>query len=62
MVLSFFVSEEQSFLLYESFPRPPAYQALVGMEVPHYYFMRKVRLCRLPCPPAGGVLVGIVRR
>ncbi|KAG3258905.1 intraflagellar transport protein 140 homolog isoform X1 [Ictidomys tridecemlineatus] len=41
LVLSFFISEEHGFLLYESFPRPPAYQVLVGMEVPHYYFTRK---------------------
>ncbi|XP_062955109.1 intraflagellar transport protein 140 homolog isoform X2 [Cynocephalus volans] len=41
LILSFFVSEEHGFLLHESFPRPPAYQALLGMEVPHYYFMKK---------------------
>ncbi|XP_037363715.1 intraflagellar transport protein 140 homolog [Talpa occidentalis] len=41
LVLSFFVSEEHGLLLHDSFPRPPAFQALLGMEVPHYYFVRK---------------------
>ncbi|XP_016063569.1 PREDICTED: intraflagellar transport protein 140 homolog [Miniopterus natalensis] len=41
LILSFFVSEEHGFLLQDSFPRPPAYQSLLGMEVPHYYFTRK---------------------
>ncbi|XP_049758868.1 intraflagellar transport protein 140 homolog isoform X2 [Elephas maximus indicus] len=41
MVLSFFVSEEHSLLLQDSFPRPAIFQALLGVEVPHYYFTRK---------------------
>ncbi|XP_057603578.1 intraflagellar transport protein 140 homolog isoform X4 [Hippopotamus amphibius kiboko] len=41
LVLSFFVSEEHGFLLQESFPRPPAFQTLLGIQVPHYYFTRK---------------------
>ncbi|XP_024408937.2 intraflagellar transport protein 140 homolog isoform X2 [Desmodus rotundus] len=41
LILSFFVSEEHGFLLQDSFPRPPAYQSLLGMEVPHYCFTRK---------------------
>lgn len=41
LILSFFISEERGFLLQDSFPRPPAYQSLLGMEVPHYYFTRK---------------------
>ncbi|XFF91222.1 hypothetical protein AB1E18_017441 [Capra hircus] len=41
LVLSFFVSEEHGFLLQDSFPRPPAFQMLLGIQVPHYYFMRK---------------------
>nr|XP_051686227.1 intraflagellar transport protein 140 homolog isoform X2 [Oryctolagus cuniculus] len=41
MILSFFVSEEHGFLLHDSFPLPPSCQALLGMEVPHYYFTRK---------------------
>lgn len=43
LILSFFISDEHGFLLQDSFPRPPAYQSLLGMEVPHYYFTRKVR-------------------
>ncbi|XP_047569112.1 intraflagellar transport protein 140 homolog [Lutra lutra] len=41
MILSFFVTEDQGFLLQDSFPRPPTYQNLLGIEVPHYYFTRK---------------------
>nr|XP_030728049.1 intraflagellar transport protein 140 homolog isoform X5 [Globicephala melas] len=41
LVLSFFVSEEHGFLLQDSFLRPPVFQALLGIQVPHYYFMRK---------------------
>lgn len=42
LVLSFFVSEEHGFLLQDSFLRPPVFQTLLGIQVPHYYFMRKV--------------------
>ncbi|XP_048188881.1 intraflagellar transport protein 140 homolog [Perognathus longimembris pacificus] len=41
LILSFFASEEHGFLLHDSFPLPPAYQNLLGMEVPHYYFTKK---------------------
>ncbi|XP_040829503.1 intraflagellar transport protein 140 homolog [Ochotona curzoniae] len=41
MILAFFISEEHGFLLHDSFPLPPTCQALLGMEVPHYYFTRK---------------------
>ncbi|XP_015992112.2 intraflagellar transport protein 140 homolog [Rousettus aegyptiacus] len=41
LILSFFISEEHGFLLQDSFHRPPTYQSLLGMEVPHYYFTRK---------------------
>ncbi|KAM5198317.1 intraflagellar transport protein 140 homolog isoform 1-T4 [Hipposideros larvatus] len=41
LILSFFVSDEHGLLLQDSFPQPPAYQSLLGMEVPHYYFTRK---------------------
>lgn len=44
MILSFFISEEHGFLLQESFPQPPTFQTLLGIEVPHYYFTRKVRV------------------
>lgn len=42
LVLAFFVTEEHGFLLQESFPRPPAFQTLLGVQVPYYYFTRKV--------------------
>ncbi|XP_070423153.1 intraflagellar transport protein 140 homolog [Equus przewalskii] len=41
LILSFFISEEHGFLLQESFPQPPTFQTLLGIEVPHYYFTRK---------------------
>ncbi|XP_028354376.1 intraflagellar transport protein 140 homolog isoform X3 [Physeter macrocephalus] len=41
LVLSFFVSEEHGFLLQDSFLRPPVFQTLLGIQVPHYYFTRK---------------------
>ncbi|XP_066869200.1 intraflagellar transport protein 140 homolog isoform X4 [Kogia breviceps] len=41
LVLSFFVSEEHGFLLQDSFLRPPIFQTLLGIQVPHYYFTRK---------------------
>lgn len=41
LILSFFASEEHGFLLHDCFPRPPIYQNLLGMEVPHYYFTKK---------------------
>uniref|UniRef100_H0WI76 Intraflagellar transport protein 140 homolog n=1 Tax=Otolemur garnettii TaxID=30611 RepID=H0WI76_OTOGA len=41
MILSFFISEEHGLLLHDSFPRPSAYQTLLGMQVPHYYFTKK---------------------
>ncbi|XP_028905060.1 intraflagellar transport protein 140 homolog [Ornithorhynchus anatinus] len=41
LIISFFSTEEHGLLLQESFPRPAAYQALLGLEVPHYYFARK---------------------
>ncbi|KAM9583711.1 intraflagellar transport protein 140 homolog [Trichechus inunguis] len=41
MVLSFFVSEEHGLLLQDSFSRPAAFQALLGVEVPYFYFTRK---------------------
>lgn len=58
LVLSFFVSEEHGFLLQDSFPRPPAFQTLLGIQVPHYYFMRKVgpagaAVSSGPPPPQG---------
>lgn len=54
LILSFFVSDEHGFLLQDSFPLPPAYQSLLGMEVPHYYFTKKVRTPRVPAEFSGG--------
>ncbi|XP_075420628.1 intraflagellar transport protein 140 homolog isoform X2 [Tenrec ecaudatus] len=40
-VLSFFVPEEYGLLLQDRFPRPAAFQALLGVSVPHHYFARR---------------------
>ncbi|XP_012866719.1 PREDICTED: intraflagellar transport protein 140 homolog [Dipodomys ordii] len=42
LILSFFASEEHGFLLHDSFPLPSAYQTLLGVEIPHYYFTKKL--------------------
>ncbi|XP_054848420.1 intraflagellar transport protein 140 homolog [Eublepharis macularius] len=41
LIVSFFSTEEHGLLLQDSFPLPSAYQSLLGMEVPHYYFAKK---------------------
>ncbi|KAM9015942.1 intraflagellar transport protein 140 homolog isoform 1-T2 [Ara ararauna] len=41
-ILSFFSTEEHGFLLQDSFPLPSSYQVLLGVEVPHYYFAKKL--------------------
>lgn len=61
LILSFFISEEHGFLLQDSFHRPPTYQSLLGMEVPHYYFTRKVRTPQVLGDVLGGPLLGGAR-
>ncbi|XP_075035600.1 intraflagellar transport protein 140 homolog [Mixophyes fleayi] len=41
MVMSFFSTQEYGLLLQESYPQPAAFQSLLGIEVPHYYFTKK---------------------
>ncbi|XP_044289062.1 intraflagellar transport protein 140 homolog isoform X3 [Varanus komodoensis] len=41
LIISFFCTEEHGLLLQDSFLLPSAYQSLLGMEVPHYYFAKK---------------------
>ncbi|XP_077305302.1 intraflagellar transport protein 140 homolog [Lithobates pipiens] len=41
LVMSFFSTQEHGLLLQESYPRPAAFQSLLGIEVPYYYFTRK---------------------
>ncbi|RMC17933.1 hypothetical protein DUI87_05602 [Hirundo rustica rustica] len=41
-IISFFSTEEHGLLLQDSFPLPSSYQVLLGMEVPHYYFAKKL--------------------
>ncbi|XP_069726134.1 intraflagellar transport protein 140 homolog [Phaenicophaeus curvirostris] len=41
-IISFFSTEEHGLLLQDSFPLPSSYQILLGIEVPHYYFVKKL--------------------
>ncbi|NWZ86043.1 IF140 protein, partial [Poecile atricapillus] len=41
-IISFFSTEEHGLLLQDSFPLPSSYQVLLGLEVPHYYFAKKL--------------------
>ncbi|XP_075292350.1 intraflagellar transport protein 140 homolog isoform X3 [Opisthocomus hoazin] len=41
-IISFFSTEEHGLLLHDSFPLPSSYQVLLGIEVPHYYFAKKL--------------------
>eukprot|EP00079_Xenopus_tropicalis_P029812 XP_012825483.1 PREDICTED: intraflagellar transport protein 140 homolog isoform X1 [Xenopus tropicalis] len=42
LVISLFSTQEHGLLIQESFPRPAALQSLLGIEVPHYYFTKKL--------------------
>nr|XP_060642367.1 intraflagellar transport protein 140 homolog isoform X1 [Anolis sagrei ordinatus]XP_060642368.1 intraflagellar transport protein 140 homolog isoform X1 [Anolis sagrei ordinatus] len=46
LIICFFITEEHGLLLQDSFPLPSSYQSLLGMEVPHYYFSRKLLFWR----------------
>jgi len=51
-VVSFFSTEEHGLLLQDSFPLPSLYEVLLGIDVPHYYFAKKVRASvSIPSPP-----------
>uniref|UniRef100_A0A4W3HUQ7 Intraflagellar transport 140 n=1 Tax=Callorhinchus milii TaxID=7868 RepID=A0A4W3HUQ7_CALMI len=41
LVVSFFSTQEHGLLLQDSFPKMAAHEALLGLEVPYYYFSRK---------------------
>ncbi|NXH98407.1 IF140 protein, partial [Pachycephala philippinensis] len=41
-IISFFSTEEHGLLLQDSFLLPSSYQVLLGIEVPHYYFAKKL--------------------
>ncbi|NWV12062.1 IF140 protein, partial [Ptilonorhynchus violaceus] len=41
-IISFFSTEEHGLLLQDSFPLPSSCQVLLGIEVPHYYFAKKL--------------------
>ncbi|XP_048407747.2 intraflagellar transport protein 140 homolog isoform X1 [Stegostoma tigrinum] len=41
MVVSFFITQEHGLLLQDSFPKVVSHEALLGLEVPYYYFSMK---------------------
>ncbi|KAG8433191.1 hypothetical protein GDO86_017467 [Hymenochirus boettgeri] len=41
LVMSFFSTQEHGLLVQESFSRPAAFQSLLGLEIPHYFFTKK---------------------
>ncbi|XP_051876987.1 intraflagellar transport protein 140 homolog isoform X1 [Pristis pectinata] len=41
MVISFFSTQEHGLLLQDSFPKMESHEALLGLEVPYYYFSKK---------------------
>jgi len=42
MVVTLFSTPENGTLIQDSFPMPEQYQALLGVEVPYYYCVKKV--------------------
>lgn len=47
-VVTLFCTQEHGLLLQDCLPKPPGLQALLAVDVPHYYFSCKVR--REHCP------------
>lgn len=43
MIVSLFSTPENGTLIQDSFPMPEQFQALLGVEVPYYYFVKKVK-------------------
>ncbi|XP_072337471.1 LOW QUALITY PROTEIN: intraflagellar transport protein 140 homolog [Scyliorhinus torazame] len=41
VVVSFFITQEHGLLLQDSFPKAVTHEALMGLEVPYYYFSKK---------------------
>ncbi|XP_069761379.1 intraflagellar transport protein 140 homolog isoform X2 [Narcine bancroftii] len=41
MVITFFSTQEHGLLLQDSFPKMESHEALLGLEVPYYYFSKK---------------------
>ncbi|NWI93338.1 IF140 protein, partial [Pitta sordida] len=56
-VVSFFITEEHGLLLQDSFPLPSSYQVLLGMEVPHYYFAKKLGEAEKETPESGSAAI-----
>ncbi|NWZ55925.1 IF140 protein, partial [Haliaeetus albicilla] len=63
-IISFFSTEEHGLLLQDSFPLPSSYQVLLGIEVPHYYFAKKLGEAEKGQAESGSIKVSqmVVRR
>ncbi|NWR76137.1 IF140 protein, partial [Centropus unirufus] len=61
-IMSFFSTEEHGLLLQDSFPLPSSYQALLGIEVPHYCFVKKLGEAEKGEPGSPNVSQMAVRR
>ncbi|NXK97193.1 IF140 protein, partial [Formicarius rufipectus] len=56
-IISFFSTEEHGLLLQDSFPLPSSYEILLGIEVPHYYFAKKVGEVEKEAPESGSAVL-----
>ncbi|NXU84217.1 IF140 protein, partial [Xiphorhynchus elegans] len=56
-IISFFSTEEHGLLLQDSFPLPSSYEVLLGMEVPHYYFAKKLGEVEKEAPESGSAVL-----
>ncbi|NWR42554.1 IF140 protein, partial [Regulus satrapa] len=61
-IISFFSTEEHGLLLQDSFPLPASYQVLLGIEVPHYYFAKKLGEAEKGASGSGTVSQMVARR
>ncbi|NWU83920.1 IF140 protein, partial [Onychorhynchus coronatus] len=56
-IISFFSTEEHGLLLQDSFPLPSSCEVLLGIEVPHYYFAKKLGDAEKEAPEPGSATV-----
>ncbi|XP_078096576.1 intraflagellar transport protein 140 homolog isoform X2 [Mustelus asterias] len=54
VVVSFFITQEHGLLLQDSFPKAVSHEALMGLEVPYYYFSKKSGETRNDSEPMPG--------
>ena len=52
MVVSLFASSDHGILIQDAFLTPAEFQILIGVEVPYFYFVRKVQTLFFALPYA----------